>query len=129
MIPIEVSKNDSDEVIDFLIYKNHYLFNKKLNVFLGSHNCKFNYRRCLKSYTCQNMMIKPKENFEQKQKITTIETSDFSHLYWKNHCHKNPLYLLCFRIVADFEAVNEVDTSNICNKTTVIYKQNPVYNG
>ena len=42
------------------------------------------------------------------------------------HFHKNPLY---FRIIADFEADNEYDGSNVGNKTTIIYKQNPVLNG
>ena len=40
--------------------------------------------------------------------------------------HKNPLY---FRIYADFEADNEKDNSIVGNKTTNIYKQNPVLNG
>ena len=40
--------------------------------------------------------------------------------------HKNPLY---FRIIANFEADNEVDGSNIGNKTINIYKQNPVLIG
>ena len=44
----------------------------------------------------------------------------------KKHFHENPLY---FRIYADFEADNEKDNSNIGNKTTNIYKQNPVLNG
>ena len=35
------------------------------------------------------------------------------------HFHKNPLY---FRIIADFEADNEIDGSNIGNKTTNFYK-------
>ena len=34
-----------------------------------------------------------------------------------------------FRIYADFEADNEKDNSNIGNKTTNIYKENPVLNG
>ena len=38
----------------------------------------------------------------------------------------NALY---FRIIADFEADNEIDGSNVGNKTTNIYKQNPVLNG
>ena len=38
LIPIEVSKNDSDRVIDLLIYKNHCAPIKKLNVFLGDHS-------------------------------------------------------------------------------------------
>ena len=69
------------------------------------------------------MIHKPNcENFDK----TTIRTSSESHLYWKNHFHKNPIF---FRIYADFEADNEFDYSNIDNKTTNIYKQNPVLNG
>ena len=37
LIPIEVSKNESDKVIDLMIYKNHYVLIKKLDVFLGDH--------------------------------------------------------------------------------------------
>ena len=44
----------------------------------------------------------------------------------KQFSHKNPFY---FRIIADFEADNEKDNSKIGNKTTNIYKQNPVLNG
>ena len=44
----------------------------------------------------------------------------------KKHFHKTPFY---FRIIADFEADNENDGSNIGNKTSNIYKQNPVLNG
>ena len=50
-----------------------------------------------------------------------------NHIYiGKKHFHKNPL---CFRIIADFEAKNEKNNSKIGNKTTNIYKQNPVLNG
>ena len=45
---------------------------------------------------------------------------------WKKYFHKNPLY---FRISADFEADNEIDGSKLGNKTTNIYKLNPVLNG
>ena len=58
--------------------------------------------------------------------ITTIRTSIESHLYWKKHFHKNPLY---FRIYVVFEADNEKDNSIVDNKTTNFYKQNPVRNG
>ena len=58
--------------------------------------------------------------------ITTIRTSAESHLHWKKHFHKNPLY---FRIYADFEADNEKDNYSIGNKTTNIYKQNPILSG
>ena len=125
LIPIEVSKNNSDRVIDLAIYKNHYVLIKKLDVFLGDHNKKFICRRCLSSYTSENMLIKHKPKCENNE-ITTIKTSNESHLYWKKHFHKKPLY---FRIYADFEADNEKDGSVVGNKTTNIYKQNPVLNG
>ena len=125
LIPIEISKNNSDRGIDLAIYKNHYVLIKKLDVFLGDHNKKFICRRCLSSYTSENMLIKHKQKCGIDN-ITTIKTSNESHLYWKKHFHKNPLY---FRIYADFEADNEKDDSCIGNKTTNIYKQNPVLNG
>ena len=37
LIPIEISKNDSDRVIDLAIYKNHYILIKKKDVILGDH--------------------------------------------------------------------------------------------
>ena len=33
LIPIEMSKKESDRVVDFLIYKTNYVLFKKLNVF------------------------------------------------------------------------------------------------
>ena len=125
LIPIEISKNDSGKVIDLLIYKNHYAFIKKLHVFSGDHNKSFVCRRCLNSYTCENALTNHKEKCGEDN-ICTIRTSNKPHLYWKKHFHKSPLY---FRIYADFEAENEIDGSNIGNKTTNIYKQNPVLNG
>ena len=125
LIPIEISKNKSDRVIDLAIYKNHYVLIKNLDVFLGDHNKKFICRRCLSSYTSENMLMKHKEKCGDDN-ITVIRTSNESHLHWKKYFHKNPLY---FRIYADFEADNEKDNSIIGNKTTNIYKQNPVLNG
>ena len=125
LIPIEVNKNNSDRVIDLAIYKNHYVLIKKLDVFLGDHNKRFICRRCLSSYTSENMLMKHKEKCGDDN-ITVIKTSIESHLQWKKHFHKNPLY---FRIYADFEADNEKDDSIIGNKTTNVYKQNPVLNG
>ena len=125
LIPIEISKNNSDRVINSAIYKNHYVLIKKLHVFLGDHNKKFIFRRCLSSYTSENMLIKHNQKCGDNN-ITTIKTSNESHIYWKKHFHKNPLY---FRIYADFEAANEKDNSIVGNKTTNIYKQNPVLNG
>ena len=125
LIPIEISKNESDNVIDLLFCKNHYALIKKLHVFLGDHKKCFVCRRCLNSYTCENALINHKEKCGDDN-ICTIRTSNEPHLYWKKHFHKNPLY---FRIYADFEADNEKNNSKIGNKTTNIYKQNPVPNG
>ena len=61
LLPIERSKNESDKVIDFLIYKNHYALIKKLHVFLGNHNKNFVCRWCLNSYTCENALINHKQ--------------------------------------------------------------------
>ena len=111
-------------VVDLLTYKNHYALIIKLNVFLGDHLKNFMCRRFLNSYTSENMLKIHKRECENND-ITTIRTSSESHLHWKEHFYKNPLY---FRIYADFEADNEKDNSNRGNKTTNIYKQNPVLN-
>ena len=118
-------KNNLDRVIDLAIYKNHYVLIKKLDVFLGDNNKKFFCRQSLSSYTSENMLKKHKEKCDDNN-ITTIRISNESHLHWKKHFHKNPLY---FRIYADFEADNEKDNSIMGNKTTNIYKQNPVLSG
>ena len=65
LIPIEVSKKDSDRVIDLAIYKNHYALIKKLDVFLGDHNKKYICRQCLSSYTSGSMLIKHLKNVER----------------------------------------------------------------
>ena len=80
LIPIEISKNESDKVIDLLIYKNHYALIKKLHVFLGNHNKSFVCRRCLISYTNENALLNQKEKCGDDG-ICTISTE--SHLYWK----------------------------------------------
>ena len=79
----------------------------------------------MSSYTSENMLIKHKQKCGYDN-ITVIRTSNESHLHWEKPFHKNPLY---FRIYADFEADNEKDNSTIGNKTTNIYKQNPILNG
>ena len=69
------------------------------------------------------MLHKPKR---ETNDITPFRTSKEIHLYWKKHFHKNPIY---FRIFADFEANNVKDNSVTGNKTTNIYKQNPLHSG
>ena len=125
LLPIEISKNDSDELIDLLIYKNHYALIKKLHVFLGDRNKSFVCRRCLNSFSCENALTNHKEKCGDDN-ICTFRTPSEAHLYWKKHFHKNPLY---FRIIADFETDNEIENSSVGNKTSNIYKQLPVHNG
>ena len=115
-MPIEVSKIDFDRVVDFLIYENHYVFIKKLILVLGEHNCNFICRRCLSSYESQTVSLKQKRGCNQ-QEITSIGTSNESHLFWKKHLHENPLN---FENYADFEVDNEIDNSSIGKKTTNI---------
>ena len=57
LIPIEISKKESDKVIELLIYKNHFALIKKFNVILGDHRKNLICRRCLNSYTCWNALI------------------------------------------------------------------------
>ena len=117
LIPIEISKNDeSGRIVYLLIYKTDYALIKKIIVFLGDHHKNFICRRCLNSYTIKNklMIREPKcENYD----ITTISIPSESHLLWKNHFHKNPLY---FKIYADFEADNGINISVIGFETTNI---------
>ena len=58
--------------------------------------------------------------------MTSNKVSNESLLNWKNRFHKSPLF---FRICPDFEADNEIDTSNIGSKTSNIYKKNHERNG
>ena len=126
LIPFEISKNESDRVVDLRLYKNHYALIKKLNVFLGDHHKNFICRRCLSSYTSENMLMLHKPKCAKIMILLLLELQ-VNHIFiGKKHFHKNQLN---FRIYADFEADNEKDNSSIGNKTTNIYKQNPVVNG
>ena len=89
LIPIEISKNNSDRVVDLLIYKNHYALIRKLKVFLGYHHKIFICRRCLNSYRSENLLGIHKPKCENND-ITTIRASTESHLHWKKHFHRNP---------------------------------------
>ena len=91
LIPVEISKNESDRVADLLIYKNHYALIKISNVFLGDHHKNFVCRRCLNSYTNENALTNHKEKCGDDI-ISTIRTSSDSDLYYKNkHFLMNPL--------------------------------------
>ena len=125
LIPIEVIENNSETVIDLVIYKNHYALIRKLHVCLGSKKAKFVCRRCLSCFKNENVLEKHTERCRQ-QDITAIRVSKESHLMWKKNFHKIPQY---FRIYGDFECNNKNEHSQIGNKTTNIFKQNPMCNG
>ena len=125
LLPIEVSKNESSRIFDLLIYKNLYALNKKFNVFSGDHHKIFICRRCLSSYTSENMLMLHKQKCGDDNKYTT-KTSSESIFIGKEHFLKNLLY---FRIYADFQADKEKDNSSTENKTTNNCKQNPIING
>ena len=93
------------ELLIYLFTKIIMLLLKKLNVFLGDHHKTFICRRCLNSYTSKNMLKIHKAKCENND-ITTNRTSSESHIQWKKHFHKNPLYS---RIYADFEVDNKID--------------------
>ena len=82
LLPIEVSKSESDRFIDLLIYKNHYVLIKNLHKFLGNHNCNYVCKRCLKSFTSKNLLIKHKQQCGD-QDISSLRLSNESHLFWK----------------------------------------------
>ena len=91
-------------------------------MFAGKPDCIIKSKRCLNSYTSEILIIKHEQQCVQKEK-TSIRTPPESHLHWKNLFHNNPID---FTIYADFDADNEKDTSSIGDKTTNIYKKNPV---
>ena len=72
------------------------------------------------------MLFKHKKLWKEKQEITLNRSSSESHLHWKEHFRKNPEY---FRIIGYFEVDNVIENSSTSNKTTNIFKQNPVCNG
>ena len=79
LIPVEISKNESDRVIGLAIYKTLYILIKKIDVFLGDHNKTFICRQCVSSYTSEKMLMKHKQKCGDDN-ITTIKTSKESHL-------------------------------------------------
>ena len=125
LIPIEISKIESDRVVDRLIYKKHYALIKKLNLSLGDHHKNLMCRRCLNSYTSEIMLMIHEPKCESID-ITTIRVSSESHPHSEDHFHKKTLY---FRKYADFAADKKTYNSSTGNKTTNIYKQIPILNG
>ena len=125
LVPVENNSSKNDTEIDLMIYKNHYVLIKKLHIFICNPKRKFISRRCLSCFEHELVLKKHTERREQ-QDFTAIRLFSDKHLSWKKHYQKVPLY---FRKNADFECNNEIDNSTMGEKTTNIYKQNPVCNG
>ena len=90
LVPLEIKKNNGEYEIDLLIYKNHYVLIKKLHVFLGKSDCKYVCRRCLSSYSNENVLKKHKFKCGQ-QEITSFRTSNELHIYWKKIFSQNSI--------------------------------------
>ena len=70
LIPIEISKNESDRVVDVMIYKNHSALMKKLHVILGDHHKK-HFRKFAdvepdNEIVGSSLVNKTKNNYKQK---------------------------------------------------------------
>ena len=49
------------------------------------------------------------QNYGQ-QEITSLKLSKESHIYWKDHSHKSPIF---FTIIAEFESDNEIEDGHV----------------
>ena len=56
LIPVEISENISDKVIDLLLIKKHYALLENLHVRLGNHDSKRKCTSCSSSFSCQNTL-------------------------------------------------------------------------
>ena len=68
-----MTKNDSGRVVDLLNYKNHYVPNKKSHVFIGKEDKKYICRRCLKSYTNQDVLISHAKTWSTRGNFYKLE--------------------------------------------------------
>ena len=108
LIPVRISKNDSNRVVELLLYKIFYARIKNLNVFSGDDHKNFICRRCLNSHTSGNMLKIHKPKCE-KYDITTMRTSSAFHLHrlftlWvimKNLYKLNMMILVCKQIFSN----------------------------
>ena len=77
---IEISKNESDRVVDLLIYENQYVLIKKIHITLVDYICKFVCRRCSSFYRNKHVLKKEKQRYKHQNKTgirTTIEFYKF----------------------------------------------------
>ena len=90
LVPLPIRRKNSDRLADLMVYINHYVLIKKLQVFLDKPDSKFICRQCLSSYSSQNVLIKHKQDVNNKK--TAIRTNNEPHSYLKKHFDKNLLF-------------------------------------
>ena len=81
---LKLVKNNSDRVIDLMIYKNQYILKESLHEILGKHDCTFVYRLCLSSFSSQNALMGHTPRYEQQELAAFIKFID-PYLNWKIH--------------------------------------------
>ena len=128
LVPLYISKNvENRRIIDLILYKNHYILLKKLNVFIGKHDNIYICRNCLNSYTVETELNTHKKLCGNKNKSVYIPSKQ-THVKWDKYYQKMPIYSI---IIADFEARNEpiMNQDNATSKTIDVCKQIPICNG
>ena len=132
--PLYLTKEyDSENVIDLLLYNEHFMYIKHLNYFFRNNqsHTKFLCRRCMNAFEREETLKKHKEKCEVHD-YCNVTMPAFSNavLKFKNYNFKNRVP---FVIYADFESINILpeDTNEKCNedsdevKTKKLKKQIP----
>ena len=77
LVPLYISKNiENRRIIDLILYKNHYILLKKLNVFIGKHDNSYVCRSCLSSYTVESKLITHEKLCANKDKSVYIPAKE-----------------------------------------------------
>lgn len=130
--PLYLTKEyDKNDVIDLLLYENHYMWIKQLDLFFKTDSDHDNRiylcRKCLNKFTNENALIKHKElcdNYDYCKLIMPTE-KDYKLEYKKYH-FKNKVP---FVIYGDFESLNkeltDIDRKEIYYKRKVFNSNNP----
>ena len=82
LVALYISKNiENRRIIDLILYKNHYILLKKLQVFIGKHDNIYVCRNCLSSYSVQSELITHKRLCGNKNK-SVYKPSKETHIKW-----------------------------------------------
>ena len=81
--------NDYRRIIDLILYKNHYILLKKLHVFIGKQDRRFECRNCLNSYTNQLELTTLKRLSGNNDKSLYLPCKE-NHVKWDKCYEKSP---------------------------------------